>query len=58
MRAASSLPVPVSPWIRMVAGRGATRAMVSRILKDLVDGGYIEIVGKRYIIKTKLPSHY
>ena len=37
---------------------GSSREMVSRILKDLVDGGYIEIVGKRYIIKSKLPAHY
>jgi CRP/FNR family cyclic AMP-dependent transcriptional regulator len=34
---------------------GASREMVSRILKDLVDGGYISIKNKRYTINEKLP---
>lgn len=37
---------------------GSSREMVSRIIKDLVDGGYVEVEGKRYIIKSKLPAHY
>lgn len=34
---------------------GASREMVSRILKDLVNGGYITIKNKRYTINEKLP---
>ena len=34
---------------------GASREMVSRILKDLVNGGYITITNKRYTINEKLP---
>ena len=34
---------------------GASREMVSRILKGLRQGGYIELDGKRIIIKTSLP---
>jgi len=34
---------------------GASREMVSRILKDLVSGGYITIKNKRFIINEKLP---
>ena len=34
---------------------GASREMVSRILKDLVSGGYITIKNKRYTINEKLP---
>ncbi len=34
---------------------GASREMVSRILKGLRQGGYIELDGKRIIIKTTLP---
>jgi CRP/FNR family cyclic AMP-dependent transcriptional regulator len=37
---------------------GASRAMVSRILKDLRTGGYIDIDKKRIIIHQKLPSHW
>ena len=37
---------------------GASRAMVSRILKDLKTGGYIDIDRKRIIIHRKLPSHW
>lgn len=35
---------------------GASREMVTRILKDLSKGGYIEIENKRITIKEKLPS--
>jgi CRP/FNR family cyclic AMP-dependent transcriptional regulator len=34
---------------------GASREMVSRIMKDLSRGGYIKIEGKRIVIKEKLP---
>jgi CRP/FNR family cyclic AMP-dependent transcriptional regulator len=34
---------------------GASREMVSRILKDLVSGGYITVKNKRYTINEKLP---
>jgi len=37
---------------------GASRAMVSRILKDLKEGGYISIDKKRITIHQKLPSHW
>jgi CRP/FNR family cyclic AMP-dependent transcriptional regulator len=37
---------------------GASRAMVSRILKDLKIGGYISIDKKRITIQQKLPSHW
>jgi CRP/FNR family cyclic AMP-dependent transcriptional regulator len=35
---------------------GASREMVSRILKDLATGGYIEVQGKQFVIREKLPS--
>ncbi len=35
---------------------GASREMVSRILKDLTSGGYIEVEDKKITIKRKLPS--
>lgn len=35
---------------------GASREMVSRILKDLTTGGYIKIEDKRIIIERKLPA--
>lgn len=37
---------------------GASRAMVSRILKDLRTGGYISIEKKRITINQKLPSKW
>ena len=35
---------------------GASREMVSRILKDLTIGGYIEVEDKKIAIRRKLPS--
>lgn len=35
---------------------GASREMVSRILKDLTAGGYVKIEDKRIIIQKKLPA--
>ncbi|CAK0772272.1 CRP/FNR family transcriptional regulator, cyclic AMP receptor protein [Gammaproteobacteria bacterium] len=37
---------------------GASREMVSRILKDLKQGGYIETDGKRIVIKDRLPHNW
>lgn len=37
---------------------GASREMVSRILKDLKDGAYIEPTSKGIILHKKLPSHW
>lgn len=37
---------------------GASREMVSRILKDLVVGGYLEIRNRHIVIKRKLPSSW
>jgi CRP/FNR family cyclic AMP-dependent transcriptional regulator len=37
---------------------GASREMVSKILKDLRIGGYISIQDKRIRIHRKLPSHW
>lgn len=37
---------------------GASREMVSRILKDLKAGGYISLDGKRIVIHRKLPERW
>ena len=37
---------------------GASREMVSRILKDLKLGGYLSAEGKRYILHRKLPDRW
>lgn len=37
---------------------GASREMVSRLLKDLERGGYIEMATKRITLLRKLPSHW
>ena len=37
---------------------GASREMVSKILKDLKAGGYLSIEGKRYVINRKLPDRW
>lgn len=37
---------------------GASREMVSKIMKDLKDGGFIERNGKELIIKKKLPPSW
>jgi CRP/FNR family cyclic AMP-dependent transcriptional regulator len=42
----------------MASRVGASREMVSRILKDLAQGGYIEIAGKRIVIHKKLPLEW
>ncbi len=42
----------------MASRVGASREMVSRILKDLVQGGYIEIAGQRIVLHKKLPLEW
>lgn len=37
---------------------GASREMVSRILKDLRAGGYIDLEGKRIVIKQRIPDRW
>ena len=37
---------------------GASREMISKILKDLADGGYITIAQKRITIHRKPPRHW
>lgn len=37
---------------------GASREMVSRILKDLRTGGYISTEGRRIIVHRRLPAHW
>jgi CRP/FNR family cyclic AMP-dependent transcriptional regulator len=51
--------VAQKPTQQEMASRvGASREMVSRILKDLAQGGYIEITGKRIVIHKKLPLEW
>lgn len=37
---------------------GASREMVSRIMKDLVDGGYIQADGPHYLLKKPFPRRW
>lgn len=37
---------------------GASREMISKILKDLRAGGYIEVVNKRIILRKELPARW
>ena len=37
---------------------GSSREMVSRIFKDLKEGGYISVEGKRICINKKLPPNW
>ena len=37
---------------------GCSREMVSRILKDLESGGYVEVVNKRIVLVKKLPQRW
>lgn len=37
---------------------GASREMVSKILKELRDGDYIGVEGKRYVLQRKLPQRW
>ena len=53
-------PVLLSPITHMeLANRvGASREMVSRLLKDLERGGYVELGVKRITLKQKLPVRW
>ena len=44
--------------VREIARIGGSREMVSRILGDLADGGYIAVEGKRIILLRKLPPRW
>ena len=47
------------PTQQEIANRiGASREMVSMILKDLVKGGYLAVSGKRIVIEKKLPLEW
>ena len=37
---------------------GSSREMVTRILKDLHTGGYIEVESRRIVVKKELPAHW
>lgn len=37
---------------------GCSREMVSRILKDLESGGYITVIDRRIVLRTKLPLRW
>lgn len=37
---------------------GSSREMVSKIMKDLVNGGYVSVVGKSLLINRKLPAFW
>jgi len=37
---------------------GSSREMVSKIMKDLVSGGYVSVVGKSLVINRKLPAFW
>lgn len=37
---------------------GSSREMVSRIMHDLVEGGYIEVGNKRVLIRKKIPASW
>jgi CRP/FNR family cyclic AMP-dependent transcriptional regulator len=53
-------PVLITPITHQsIASRvGASREMVSRLLKDLEKGGYIELGIKRITLKKKLPARW
>jgi len=59
----SQISFPDSPAIvlthQQIASRvGASREMVSRLLKDLEKGGYVELGVKRITLKKKLPARW
>jgi CRP/FNR family cyclic AMP-dependent transcriptional regulator len=37
---------------------GCSREMVSRILKDLENGGYVRMQERRIVLVRKLPQHW
>jgi len=57
---APQAPVTISPITHQsLASRvGASREMVSRLLKDLERGGYVDLGIKRITLRRKLPARY
>ena len=37
---------------------GSSREMVSRIFKELIQGGYVSLEAGRWTIRKKLPAHW
>jgi CRP/FNR family cyclic AMP-dependent transcriptional regulator len=58
--ATSQVPVQLTQIThQQIASRvGASREMVSRLLKDLEKGGYVELGIKRITLKKKLPARW
>ncbi|AEG91624.1 Crp/Fnr family transcriptional regulator [Ramlibacter tataouinensis] len=58
--ARTDAPVLLAPITHQgIASRvGASREMVSRLLKDLERGGYVELGVKRIMLKKKLPARW
>ena len=58
--ATPSAPIPLTQIThQQIASRvGASREMVSRLLKDLEKGGHIELGVKRITLKKKLPARW
>ena len=52
-----TLPVPVTR-VEIAKRVGASREVVSRILTDLREGGYIEVHEERIVIRRTLPKHW
>ena len=67
-RLINDLATPQADGRRMIAERvthqaiasrvGCSREMVSRILKDLVSGGYMAIEDRRFVLLAKLPQRW
>ena len=58
--ASSQAPIQLTQIThQQIASRvGASREMVSRLLKDLEKGGYVELGIKRITLKKKLPARW
>lgn len=51
--------IPDRPSHQEIANRiGSSREMVSKIMKDLVNGGYLTVAGKTLVINRKLPASW
>jgi CRP/FNR family cyclic AMP-dependent transcriptional regulator len=51
------VPGPLSQQ-RIAEGVGASRAMINRLLQDLVRGGYIEVTRERIVMLRSLPANW
>ena len=54
----TAAPVTCYPSSKVAARIGGSREMVSRIMRDLTQGGYIELDAKRIRVLKKLPAHW